>query len=186
LTSKSNEQPKPRWPAVRSAISGFDRAALLELIRDLYGLTESNQRFVDARLGLWRAPLAHYKEVVAECMYPDVFRKRPIQISKAKKAISEYRKAARNARGEIELMVHFVECGNSFTLEYGDIDEGFYAALVHMYAKAIKAIKDLPDPEQPAFRDRLWELAKSADGIGWGYYDGLCDAFFSAFPEVRG
>lgn len=117
-------------------------------------------------------------------MYPDVFRKQPIQISKAKKALSEYRKAVRDVRGEIELMVHFVESGNQFTLEYGDIDEEFYDALLHMYARAIKAIMDLPDSERPALQDRLQEVARSAHGIGWGYYDGLCDAFASAFPEA--
>ena len=177
------EQPKSSWSAVKSVISGADREALLELIRDLYGLSASNRQFVDARLGLGQDPLAHYKETVADCVYPDVFRNRPIQISKAKKAISEYRKAARDARGEIELMIYFVECGTRFTLDYGDIDEGFYDALDHMYVRAIKAVKDLPDAEQPSFRDRLRQLTESSDGIGWGYHDGLCDAYYSAFPN---
>jgi len=183
---KSKKQPKPRWPAVKAAISGLDQAALLELIRDLHGLSASNQQFVDARLGLGQDPLAPYKKVIAKCMYPDVLRRQPVQISKAKKAISEYRTAARDARGEIELMVHFVESGNQFTLDYGDIDEGFYDALVNMYARAIKAIKDLPYPDQPAFRDRLREVARSAEKIGWGYGDGLGDAYSSAFPEADG
>jgi hypothetical protein len=177
------EQPKSSWSVVKSAISGFDREGLLVLIRDMCSLSASNRHFVDARLSLGQDPLVHYKEVVAECMYPDVFRNRPIQISKAKKAISEYRKAARDARGELELMIYFVECGNQLTLDYGDIDEGFYDALVHMYARAIKATRDLPAPEQQSFRDRLRKLAESSDRIGWGYHDGLCDAYFSALPK---
>jgi len=177
------KQPKSSWSVVKSAISGFDREEILGLIRDMYGLSASNRHFVDARLSLGQDPLVHYKEVVAECMYPDDFRNRPIQISKAKKAISEYRKAAHNAPGEVELMIHFVECGNQFTLDYGDIDEGFYDALVHMYARAIKATRDLPAPEQQSFRDRLRKLTESSDGIGWGYHDGLCEAYLSVFPK---
>ena len=178
-----NQVPKPRWSRVKAAVSRLDEVAFLELIRDLYGLSASNQQFVEARLGLQRDPLGPYKAIITECMYPDVFGKQPIQISNAKKAISEYRKAVRDAPGEIELMVHFVESGNRFTLEYGDIDEGFYDALLRMYDRAIKAIKDLPDSQQPAFRNRLEQIARSAHRIGWGYGDGLCDAFYSAFPE---
>jgi hypothetical protein len=168
---------------VKAAVSRLDHAALLELIRDLYGLSASNQQFVEVRLGLQRDPLGSYKAIITECMYPDVFEKQTIQISRAKKVIGEYRKAVRDVPGEIELMVHFVESGNRFTLEYGDIDEGFYDALLLMYDRAIKGIKDLPDPQRRAFRDRLEEIARSAQRIGWGYGDGLCDAFYSAFPE---
>ncbi len=178
-----NQVPKPRWSTVKAAVSRLDQSVLVELLRDLYGLSASNQQFVEARLGLLQAPLARYKAVITQYMYPDVFRQQPIQISKAKKAISEYRKAVRDVPGEIELMVHFVESGNRFTLEYGDIDEGFYDALLLMYDRAIKGIKDLPDSQQPAFRDRLEKIARSAHGMGWGYGDGLCDAFYSAFPE---
>ena len=91
-------------------------------------------------------------------------------------------KAVRDARGELDLMIHFVECGNRFTLEYGDIHEAFYHALVHMYVRAAKVTKDLPLPERQSFQDRLRKLTESSDGIGWGYHDGLCDAYYSAFP----
>jgi len=179
---RRKEEPKSSWSAVKSAMSGFDREALFGLIRDLYGLSAANKQFVDARLGLGRDPLAHCKKVVAECIAPDAFSKRPIQIAQAKKAISDYRKAVGDTRGELELMVHFVECGNQFTLEYGDIDEGFYDALVHMYVRAARVTKGLPPPDQQPFRDRLRELTESSAGIGWGYHDGLCDAYESVFP----
>ena len=74
-----------------------------------------------------------------------------------------------------------MECVNRFTLEYGDIGEGFYNALLHIYVKAVKVSKDLPLPERQSFRDRLRALTESFDGIGWGYHDGPCDAY-SAFP----
>jgi len=181
---RRRNQPKATWSAVKSALSGSDREALLGLIKDLYGLSASNKQFVDTQLRLGLDPLAPYKKVVAECISPDVFSRsrKPIQIAKAKKAISDYQKAARDDRGELDLMIHFVECGNQFTLDYGDIDEDFYDALVNMYVRAVKLAKALPFPESRSFRDRLRALAVSSEPIGWGYHDSLCDAYRSAFP----
>jgi len=181
--TRKRKQPEATWVTVKSALSGFDREALLGLVKDLYGLSASNKQFVDARLHLGRDPLVQCKKVVAECIAPDVFSRQPIQIAKAKKAISEYRKAVCDDRGELDLMIHFVECGNGFTLEYGDIDEGFYDALVNMYVRAVKVTKDLPFAERQPFLDRLRALTESSSPIGWGYHDSLCSAFDSAFPE---
>ena len=176
------EQRRSSWSAVKAAISDLERDALVALVRDLYDLSPDNKHFVHARLGPRQDALAGYKKIVAECMYPDA--DRDVQITNAKKAISEYRKAASDAAGEIDLMIYFVECGNRFTLEYGDIDERFYDALLSMYARSVEAVARLPGLEQKRFRQRLWELTKSSDGIGWGYHDGLCDKYYSAFPHT--
>jgi hypothetical protein len=112
-----------------------------------------------------------------------VFKNKPIQISTAKKAINEYSKAIGNAKGEVELMTYFVECGNQFTVEFGDIDEGFYDALLRIYARAINKVLSLPKEEQNEFRKRLKTIMVTSDKIGWGYHDGLCDQYYEAFPE---
>ncbi len=46
-----------------------------------------------------------YKETIDECMYPDVYSNKSIQISKARKAISNYSKAVGDILGEAVLMV---------------------------------------------------------------------------------
>jgi hypothetical protein len=176
-------QKKSNWSSVKAAVSELSPNELLSLLRDLYELSPTNKQFVDSRLRLGKDQVAPYKKIVAEYMYPNADENHPVQISKAKKAISEYRKAAGDTYGEIDLMIHFVECGNQFTLEYGDINGPFYDALVSMYAKAVEAVAGLPEPDAEPFRKRLWELTKSSDGIGWGYHDGLCDEYYSAFPE---
>ena len=116
-------------------------------------------------------------------MFPDVFKNKPIQISTAKKAINEYSKAVGDAKGEAELMTYFVECGNQFTVEYGDIGEGFYDALLRMYARAINKVLTLPEEEQHEFRERLKTIMVTSDRIGWGYHDGLCEQYCEGFPE---
>ena len=79
--TRKRKPPEATWSAAKSAMSGFDREALLGLLRDLYGLSPSNKQFVDARLRLGRDPLAPYKKIVADCIAPDVFSRRPIQIA---------------------------------------------------------------------------------------------------------
>jgi len=80
-------------------------------------------------------------------------------------------------------MTYFVECGNQFTVEYGDIGESFYEALLRMYARAINKVFSLPDKDQKEFRARLRRVMVTSDRIGWGYHDGLCEQYYEAFSE---
>jgi hypothetical protein len=171
------------WSDVKESIALLDKKELIQLIASLYRLSKGNRDFLHARFSIGNDPIAPYKNVIEECMFPDVMKNKPIQISTAKKAISKYSKAAGDAKGEAELMTYFVERGNKFTVEFGDIDEGFYDALLRMYERAIKKILSLPDEEQHEFRERLRTITVTSDGIGWGYHDGLCEQYYQAFPE---
>ena len=173
----------PTWSDVKSAIVNLGQKQLLALVADLYRYSKDNQAFLHARFGVGDAPLAPYKNIIDECMYPDVYSQKPIQISKAKKAISSYSKAVGDPLGETELMIFFVECGNNFTVDFGDIDESFYDALNRMYQRAIENVLSLPEEHQGKLQDRLKSIMASSSGIGWGYHDMLCDDYCSAFPE---
>jgi hypothetical protein len=171
------------WSDVKQAIASLDTKELVQLIANLYKLSKSNRDYLHARFSLGDDPIAPYKKIIDDCMFPDVMKNKPIQISTAKKAISEYSKAIGDAKGEAELMTYFVECGNEFTVQFGDIDEGFYDALLRMYNRAIRTVLSLPDEEQHEFRERLRTVMATSDGIGWGYHDGLCEQYLEAFPE---
>ena len=173
----------PTWSDVKSAVLDLDQKHLLRLVADMYRFSKENQAFFHARFGVGDDLLAPYKNTIEDCMYPDVHIDKPIQISKATKAISSYSKAAGDPVGETELMVFFVECGNNFTVSFGDIDEGFYDALNRMYHRAIRKVLSLPEERQEQFQDRLKNIMMSSSGIGWGYHDLLCDDYYSAFPE---
>ena len=168
---------------MKSVLAGLDHKKLVELAGDLYRLSKENRDFFHARFGVGQDQLAPYKKIIEECMYPDVTRDKPIQIAKAKRAITSYSRAVVDPVGEAELMTFFVECGNSFTVEYGDIDEEFYDALNLMYKRAIEKVLKLPAEQRGEFRDRLEEIMTSSSGIGWGYHDELRQDFDEAFPE---
>jgi hypothetical protein len=177
------KQSGPTWSDVKNRVAILDQKQLVQLAGDLYRLSNENRDFFHARFAVGEDPLAPYKKTIAECMYPDIYRDKPIEISKAKRAISSYSKATGDPLGEAELMTFFVECGNSFTVEFGDIDEEFYDALNLMYKRTIEKVLSLPLEQRDDFRERLEEIMTSSGGIGWGYHDELCQDFYKAFPE---
>lgn len=161
----------------------MDKKQLLKLVADLYRLSNENKRFLNSRFEVGDNPIGPYKKIIEECMYPDIYSNKPIQISKAKKAISSYSKAVGDPVGEAELMTYFVECGNKFTVNFGDINGPFYDALNRMYRRTINKVLTLSEERQDEFKDRLEAIMTSSSNIGWGYHDMLCDDYYGAFPE---
>ena len=168
MTKKKTKNPT--WLKVKPSISQFDKNKLIELLRDLYNLSEDNKNFFDARLSLIKNPTEPYKEIIRACLYPDIMKNEDFEYDKAEQAIRRFAIASGSIAGIADLMIYFVECGNKFTLDYGDIDETFYDTMIEMYAKAARKVLELPENKQGPFRKRLKEIMESSDGIGWGYH----------------
>ena len=175
--------PKPTWSSVKSAASELSQKELLSLVEELYRLSKGNQSFLHARFADRDAALEECKKLVSECLYPDVSRDRPLQVAKAKKAVADFCKAVADPDAHADLMLFFLEQGNAFTLEYGDIDAGFYSALVAMARRAAEVIGSLPLDLQEPFRGRLAEVVRSSSGIGWGYHDDLTEIYSAVFSR---
>jgi len=88
----------PSWSDVKESIAALDTSELIQLIASLYRLSKGNRDFLHARFSIGDDPIAPYKKVIEDCMFPDVIKNKPIQISTAKKAISEYSKAVGDAK----------------------------------------------------------------------------------------
>ena len=174
---------KPSWSDVKTAIANFERPALIGLISDLYAYSTPNKNFLHARFSLGSDALKPYKKIIDDALFPDVMSNEPVEIATAKKAISDYGKAVGDPKGMLELMVYFVECGASFSLDVGYGDEYFFAALERMYEKAIKLLLTLDEAIIDDFYDRFEDLVTSTEPIGWGFHDTLGDIFSEAFPE---
>lgn len=125
------------------------------------------------------------KKTIAECLYPDALPDRPLQVAKAKKVVADFCKAVADPVPHADMMLFFVEQSNAFTVEYGDIDAGFYIALLTTARSAVQVIGRLPHEVQESFRERLAEIVRSSSGIGWGYHDELAHIHDDAFPDRR-
>ena len=177
--------PTQTWSTVKSAASQLSHSELLSLVADLYRLSKQNQAFLHARYADADAAMEDCKKIITECLYPDMQRDRPLQVAKAKKAVADFCKAVANPELHAELMVFFLEQGNTFTVEYGDIDAGFYEALLAMARHAVKRICDLPKEKQVPFTERIAKVVRSSSGIGWGYHDELTEIYRAAFSEAN-
>jgi hypothetical protein len=167
---------KPSWTDIKKVISGWSDKQLVGLVQDLYRLSPENTAFLNARLLQQTAPkqsLAPYKKRVRAAVSPAEPWKQDVRLSEGRKAISEFKKANGNVRDTLALMTYYVQCGNDFTLEFGDIDEPFYDSMCSM----VRQIKDMLLKEQDqALADEFLPLLEREfqriDGqMGWGYPD---------------
>ena len=96
----TNSKPKsqPTWTDVKAKLAAFDRTALLDLLHHLYAAHKDNQAFLHARFGLGEDVLEPYKKSIDRWLWPDSFRNQDTSVSKAKQAISHYKKAVGDPR----------------------------------------------------------------------------------------
>lgn len=174
---KGSKKTPPKWSEVKAAIGGLSSSKVVALVGDLFRLSQENRDFLHARFASSGDPLVPYKKIITAALYPDVTDDEPISIETAKRAISQYARASGDQKGVLELMVHFVETGNQFTLDYGDVDGPFYDAILRMYKRAIERLLELGKDTVQAYLPRFREIMVSSESIGWGYHDDLADIY---------
>ena len=173
----------PSWSDVKAHLSNFDRAGLIRLLGDLHDLSRENRAFFNSRLGLGADPLAPYKETISRWVYPDIWRNQDISVSKAKKAIADYRKAIGLPEGVAELSVFYCERAVQLSAECGLEDEGYFLALVRMFENALTATAALAPAQRAQMLGRLNTARSKTDAIGWGVKDAIDDIWFELVPS---
>ena len=175
---------KPGWSDVKAKLASFDRAELLALIQGLYAASRDNQAFLHARLDLGNDPIAPYRETISRWVYPDVYKGQDYSVAKAKKAISDYRKAIGQPEGMAELTVHFCEEAIAFANAYGLDDGTFYDALVRMFRQAVTHVLALSEAGQEPFLERLGKVMAVGQDMGWGVGYAFADTWAEAGLEA--
>jgi len=159
---------KPTWADVRSKLAGFDRAALLNVLQDLYAADDGNRAFLHARFGLGDDPLQPYKKTIDGSLWPDVFRGQRTSISVARRAITRYKKALGDPAGLAELLVFYCERAAGFCQEVGHRDTAYLDALVRMFEQALKATAGLNRNVRNGFLARLDHVRSIGRQLGNG------------------
>ena len=165
----------PSWSDVKARLADFDRAGLIGLVQDLYAVSKDNQTFLHGRSVLGGDVLKPYKASIDRWLWPDVFKNQDTSVAKAKKAISNYKKAIGQSEGLAELMVFYCERGAGFGSDVGLQDERYFNALVRMFEQALKIIAALPDAARPALLQRLDQVRRISHNFGYGVGDDMGD-----------
>lgn len=163
----------PSWTDVKSRLADIDRAGLVTLLHDLYTASKDNQTFLHARFALGDDVLKPYKVVIDRWLWPDAFKKQNTSVTKAKKAIADYRKAIGQPEGLAELMVFFCECAAGFGSAVALQDEGYFDALVRMFEQALKAIEALSEDRKPDLMARMDAVRQLGHRVGYGVGDAM-------------
>jgi hypothetical protein len=172
------KKPTPTWSDVKARLADLDRAGLLGLVQDLYAASKDNQAFLHTRLHLGEDVLKPYKETIDRWLWPDVFKNQHTSVAKAKKAITDYKKASGTVDGLAELMVLYCERASGFSCDVGLDDEAYLSALVRMFEQALRAVANLPETQRPALWTRLQTVRDRSHDIGYGVGEDM-DALFT-------
>lgn len=172
---RTSRKSQPTWTDVKAKLAGFDHAGLLGLIQDLYAASKDNQTFLHARFTLGDDVLKPYKATIDRWLWPDVFRNQDTSVAKAKKAISDYKKAIAQPEGLAELTVFYCERAAGFSNDIGLQDESYFDALVRMFEQALKAVSGLPETCRPELLRRLDAVRRISHNFGYGVGDDMDD-----------
>ena len=183
--AKRQSKSQPGWADVKAKLAGFDRAALLGLVHDLYVARKDNQSFLHARFGLGENALEPYKKIIDRWLWPDVMRQQDTSVSKAKQAIADYKKALGDPTGVAELMVYYCERAAGFSRDVSHDDAGYFDALVRMFEQALKTADTLPASVQGNLIVRLERVRDISREFGYDVADHM-DVLLSEFvPSLQ-
>lgn len=169
----ATKKDTPSWTDVKTRLADFDRAGLTALIQDLYAASKDNQAFLHARFALGDDVLKPYKATMARWLWPDWLRNQNTSVAKAKKAISDYKKAIGQAHGLAELMVFYCEQAAGFSNDVGLQDAGYFDALVRMFEQALNTVTVLPEPLRSELLTRLDAVRDIGHNLSYGVGDDM-------------
>jgi hypothetical protein len=175
-----SKNASPTWSDVKTALLAFDRAGLQG---HLYTANKENQAFLHARLGLGHDQLQPFKASISRWISPDLLKGQPISVSKAKKAIADYKRAIGRPDGMAELAIFYCEEAFGFLESCSIEDESYFASLIRMYERSLEFVSSLPPAERLTYLERLDKLRSRANQIGWAVEEELNSLWYAAAPD---
>jgi hypothetical protein len=103
-----------------------------------------------------------------------------ISVSKAKKAIADYKKAIGRPEGMAELPIFYCEEAFGFLESCSMEDESYFAALIRMYGRSLEFVSNLPPGERTTYLERLDKLRSRGRNVGWGVEEELNSLWYAA------
>ena len=107
----------------------------------------------------------------------------PISVSKAKKAIADYKKAIGRQDGMAELSIFYCEEAFGFLESYSIDDEKYFTALIRMYGRSLEIASSLPLAKRGAYLQRLDRLRSRARNVGWVVEEEFNTLWYEAVDE---
>ena len=168
--ARKSKKTSSTWSDVKARLADFDRAGLLGVIQDLYAPTRASPFFMP--VSDW-AMTCSPPAVIDRWLWPDVIKNQNTSVATAKKAITDFKKAAGQPDALTELMVFFCERAAGFSNDSGFQEEGYLNALVSMFEQALKQSLTLSADSRDAMLDRLDAVRDISHNLGYGIGDNM-------------
>ena len=175
----------PTWSAVKTALLDFDRAGLRGLVQGLYAASKDNQAFLHARLGLGNDQIQPFKVSISRWISPDLMKGQPISVSKAKKAIADYKRGIGRPNGMAELSIFYCEEALGFLESRSMDDEKYFAALIRMYGQSLEIVSSLPPAVRSTYLECLGRLRSRGRNVGWAVEQEFNSLWYDAVDEHK-
>lgn len=158
---------------LKKELKKMDHSDLVDLISNLYKSNDTVKEIISVKF-VGEKYQAEMLEVYKEKIFAEVFPKNMKKIPSfkvAKDLITDFKKVG-SFEMILDLMLYFVECGTTFTIDFGDMDGPFYGRLCSVYGQFVdqldaKGTEDL----YLTFKKRIDNLISSSSNVGWGYGD---------------
>ncbi len=95
-----------------------------------------------------------------------------LSVSRAKKAVVDFKKAGGQPAGLAELMGFYCECAAGFSADVGMDDEVFLGALLSMFGQALTTVAGLPVELREGMFNRLESVRRVGRYLGQGVGEG--------------
>jgi len=103
-----------------------------------------------------------------------------LQLSVAKKAISDFKKISKNNRLTIDLMIFYIEMCVDFFDTYGGASDSLINSMCSMFGSVIKMLNKEDKPDLfLEYQVRLESLISRADDFGWGIQDAFDESYLN-------
>ena len=161
---------------VKKKLSHLSQKELIALIAKLYKTNSDAVNILNVELGdasYTDELLEESKQKIQNIFFPERSMAFP-SLSKAKKIISDFKKASNSFGGLIELKVYYAECVAEFGNAYGDMPESFYDSLESVYEDVVTGLNKMNSESLFAkYYERLKAIADSTGDMGYGISEAL-------------
>ena len=169
-------------------INDLPKNRLVKLVSRLKKISLENEAYILAFLQpkALQENIERYKKMIYNSlMFDPIDLEDDYDMEKAEQHARNYFAASKDKLGEAELWLYLVEKGNEITLDYGDIDEGYYDTMCEWFETAVRKIVSLKETGEKVdeFIERARIIYKSTENIGWGYHDFIADVFSEHFGK---
>lgn len=185
-TGKETNTPaiKLSLPQIKRELREYDKDTLISILLDCYKMSGDVKDYLHILLKPEEAIAELHskaRRVIENEFFPEKGEGK-LRFSKARKAISTFRKLSGDERLTLDLMVYYVELGVKFTDSYGDIDEPFYNSIESMFQSVASKIRGNEELFW-AYNKRMEKLVRICQPIGWGFGDNMSYIYYDLESE---